>query len=50
MSRVAAALRLLPIVGAAAFGVILGIGIGNLHGWDWALAGASVLAASRLWT
>ena len=34
MSRLTATLRLLPIVGAAAFGVILGIGIGNLHGWD----------------
>jgi hypothetical protein len=50
MSRITATLRLLPIVGAAAFGVILGIGIGNLHGWDWALAGAGVLAASWLWS
>jgi hypothetical protein len=50
MSRVAAILRLLPMVGAAAFGVILGIGISNLHGWDWALAGGSVLAASWLWS
>jgi hypothetical protein len=40
MSRVRAALLSLPLVGGAAFGVILGIGIGNLHGWDWALAGA----------
>ena len=36
--------------GAVAIGVIIGIGIGNLHGWDWALAGAGVLAASWLWS
>jgi hypothetical protein len=50
ISRVRVTLRCLPIVGAAAIGVILAIGIGNLHGWDWALAGAGVLAASWLWS
>ena len=48
MYRLRMTLRCLPIVGAAAIGVILGIGIGNLHGWDWALAAAGVLAASWL--
>lgn len=46
MPRVTAIGYGLFFVGAVAFGVVLGIGIGNLHGWDWALAGAGVLAAS----
>jgi hypothetical protein len=50
MSRVRLALRCLPLLGALAIGLILAIGIGNLHGWDWALAGAGVLAASWLTT
>jgi hypothetical protein len=50
VSRVRVTLRCLPMVGAAAIGVILAIGIGNLHGWDWALASAGVLAASWLWS
>jgi hypothetical protein len=48
ISRAAAALQVLPIAGAIALGVIIGIGFGNLHGWDWAIAGASVLAAAWL--
>jgi hypothetical protein len=51
MSRVRATLSSLFIVGCIAIGVVvLGIGVGNLHGWDWALAGAAVLAASWLWS
>jgi hypothetical protein len=49
-SRVRATLMSLLLAGAVAIGVILGIGIGNLRGWDWALAGAGVLAASWLWS
>ena len=30
--------------------MVLGIGIGNLHGWDWALTGAGVFAASLLFS
>ena len=50
MSRVRLALRCLPLPGGLAIGLILAIGIGNVHGWDWALAGAGVLAASWLTT
>ena len=38
----------LLLAGPIAAGVISGIGFGNLHGWDWALAGAGVLAAAWL--
>ena len=48
ISRVRATLISLLPTGAAAVGVIFGIGFGNLHGWDWALAGAGVLAAAWL--
>jgi len=48
MPRVVSIAVLLPGVGGAAIGVILGIGISNVHGWYWALAGAVVLAASWL--
>jgi hypothetical protein len=49
MPRVTAIGYGLIFAGAIAFGVVVfGIGIGNLHGWDWAVAGASVLAASWL--
>ena len=37
MSRVRATLPALFIVGCIAIGVLLGIGIGNLHGWDWSV-------------
>lgn len=50
MSRVRLALRCLPLPGGLAIGLILAIGIGNLHGWDWVLAGVGVLAASWLTT
>ena len=48
ITRVAATLLLLLLAGPIAAGVISGIGFGNLHGWDWALAGAGVLAAAWL--
>jgi hypothetical protein len=51
MPRVTAMGYGLFFVGAIAFAVVVfGIGISSLHGWDWALAGASVLAASWLWS
>jgi hypothetical protein len=50
MPRVIAIGYGLVFAGAVAFGVVLGIGIGNLHGWDWALAGAGVFAASLLFS
>src|SRR5262249_5969058 len=46
MSRVKATLLSLVAIGAAALGMILGIGIGNLHGQDWALAGLGMLVAA----
>jgi hypothetical protein len=46
--RAAATLLLLLLAVPLSAGVIIGIGIGNLHGWDWALAGAGVLAAAWL--
>jgi len=48
MSRVRVVLEGLPVVAGAGIGVIFGIGIGNLPGWVWVLAGAGVLAASWL--
>ena len=50
MPRVIAIGYGLVFAGAVALGVVLGIGFGNLHGWDWALAGACVLAASLLFS
>ena len=48
ISRVAATLLCLLLAGPIAAGVVGGIGFGNVHGWDWALAGAGVLAAAWL--
>jgi hypothetical protein len=48
MPRVTAIGYGLLFAGAVAFGVVLGIGFGNLHGWDWALAGAGVFVAAWL--
>src|SRR5262249_60820903 len=50
VSRVAAIWLGLLVAGPLAAGVIIGIGPGNLHGWDWALAGAGVLAAAWLFS
>jgi hypothetical protein len=51
MPRVTAIGYGLVFAGAVAFGVVvLGIGIGHLHGWDWAVAVASVLAASLVFS
>jgi hypothetical protein len=46
MSRIRATLTFLPIGGGIAIGAV--IGIGNVHGWDWALAGAGALVVSWL--
>jgi hypothetical protein len=48
LRRVTAMRYSLVPVGGAAFGMILGIGLGNLHGWDWALAGVGALTAAWL--
>jgi hypothetical protein len=50
MSRVRLAFAMPASPRGAAIGLILAIGIGNVHGWNWALAGAGVLAASWLTT
>ena len=49
MSRIGMMLRLLLVFGLVAMGVIVfDIGIGNVHGWDWAWAVASVFVVSCL--